>query len=106
MLAAIADVAAGLPAVCYLLAYGRLGLFVQVDGREGRSRRGLEDAADLQERALAAFAQDRLPPPGRLVVADSFVGVRRWRWTGDPPDGGLEGLAGALDWLADPVVRA
>lgn len=60
-------------------------------------------ANHLQERAIAAFEGGFLPDSGRLVVLHSFVGVRRWRWTGDQMEDGLDGIFGATGWLDSRV---
>ncbi len=83
----------------YLLVYGNLGLFVEADARDGHDRGTLDAAARLQGAFIEAAADGRVTPH-KLLVVHSDLGTRRWGFFGKPPEGGLEGIAGALDWLS------
>ena len=105
VLAGIEDASTNLPALHYLVVYGRLGLFVQADGRPGRGDETLAGAAHVQQAAVRAAAEGILDAgpecTGRLQVVHSAFGNRWWRWDGRAVVGGDEGLAGAARWLED-----
>ena len=102
MLASREDAATNLGAVQYILVAGRLGLFVNV-GIDDTGRRALRIAAELQDRALLALDDGPLHGEGKLSVLHHQLSTRRWSWTGPHPDGGIDGLDGALAWLGARV---
>jgi hypothetical protein len=99
VLAGRADAAINLPVTLYLLVYGNLGLFVEADAREDSTRGTLDAAAQLQGAFIQAAADGRIGPH-KLLVVHSDLGSRRWGFYADPPEGGLDGIKGALDWLS------
>ena len=86
------------PSLQYLVVTGRLGVFVNAQA-DARGHAALQDAADVQELGIIALQDGPLAGEGRLSVLHNAYSTRRWRWTGKPESGGLDGLAGALDWL-------
>ena len=107
VLAGREDAASNKPAVQYLLAFGALGLFIEGDVFEGRGQTLFGAAGRLQHAFISAIAEDRVH--GRLLVIDSDFGAKKWTFLTsgnaepigrDEPVGGVVGVSGALDWLA------
>ena len=90
------DATHDLVTVHYYLVYGRLALFVQVPVEDSAARLGL--AAQVQDAAVNAAGEGRLPEVGSLHVVDTPFGLHHWEWT-PAVDGNGDGLEGALAWL-------
>jgi hypothetical protein len=98
VLAGREDVATNTGAVEYAFVCGRLGLFV-IAGVGAGGGRMLALLRELQDRASLALEDGPLHGEGRLSVVHNDFANRRWRWTGPGEDGGIDGVAGALEWL-------
>lgn len=112
VLAGLDDLATGVPAVHYYLRWRQLALFLQIrlvvrrDGSlelDEAGRAALEVAGTLPSLLERSIASGALDESGVLLVVQTPFGSQTWEWTGRAPSDGVDGLAGAAEWVGDQL---